>query len=215
MIDIPREAEIECTDGSAGHSTYVVVNPITKQITHLVVKSNWLSNQEYMVPIDQVKETLPDFILLKCSRDDLKKMEPFEYEEYIQTKLPDFERWHDDYVSWPLVLPSSDFDHEEVDATIPVTRTNIPLGELAVRRGARVEATDGYVGQVDELLINSKNMQVTHLILRDRHIFSQREIAIPVSQINHLDEDKVYLKLDKKNIEALPTVPVLRWALRD
>jgi hypothetical protein len=42
-----------------------------------------------------------------------------------------------------------------------------------VRRGARVEATDGYVGQVDELLINSNNMQVTHLVLLERHIFQK------------------------------------------
>ncbi len=91
---------------------------------------------------------------------------------------------------------------------IPVKHQNIPGYEQAVRRGAQVEATDGPVGQVDELLVNSHNMQVTHLVLSERHIFEHREITVPVSQIDHVDDDTVYLKLDKKSVEELPTVPV-------
>ena len=82
---------------------------------------------------------------------------------------------------------------------------------MAVRRGAQVEATDGYVGQVDELLINSNNMQVTHLVLLERHLLEHREITIPVSQIDRVDEDTVYLKLDRQSVEQLPTTPIQRW----
>jgi hypothetical protein len=37
-MDIPVKAVVQCTDGPGGRSTYVVVNPITEQVTHLVVK---------------------------------------------------------------------------------------------------------------------------------------------------------------------------------
>jgi sporulation protein YlmC with PRC-barrel domain len=215
MIDIPVNAEVHCSDGHAGRCTHVIVNPITKRITHLVVKSNWESNHEYMVPVDQVKATTPDLILLKCSRDDLKSMEPFEIEEYIHTKVPDYESWQDGYLAWPLVLPAEEYALEEVDTYIPMKYENIPQGEVAVRRGAQVKATDGYVGKVDELLINSKNMQVMFLVLRERNIWSQREVTIPVSQIDHVDDGGITLKLDKKSIEELPTVPVQRWMLQD
>ncbi len=77
----------------------------------------------------------------------------------------------------------------------------------------RVEATDGYVGQVDELLINANNRKVTHLVLRERHIFRQKEITIPVSQIDHVDENTIYLKLDRQSVEALPTTPIQCWQL--
>jgi len=82
---------------------------------------------------------------------------------------------------------------------------------LALRRGARVEATDGYVGQVDELLINSNNMQVTHLVLLERHILQKREITIPVSQIDRIDQGTVYLTLDRQSVEDLLTTPIQRW----
>jgi sporulation protein YlmC with PRC-barrel domain len=90
---------------------------------------------------------------------------------------------------------------------IPLKRQNVPPGEIAVQRGVRVEATDGYVGQVEELLINSNNKQVTHLVLLERHNLKKREITIPVSQIDRVDEDTVYLKLDRQSVEMLPTTP--------
>jgi hypothetical protein len=101
---------------------------------------------------------------------------------------------------------------EPVATFIPLKRQNVPPGELALRRGARVEATDGYVGQVDELRINSTNMQLTHLVLLERHIFQKREITIPISQIDRIDEGKVYLKLDRQSVKALPTTLIQRWS---
>jgi uncharacterized protein YrrD len=75
-----------------------------------------------------------------------------------------------------------------------------------------VEATDGYVGQVDELLINSNSMQVMYLVLLERHIFHRREITIPISQVDHIAEGTIYLKLDRQGVEALPTTPIQRWS---
>src|SRR5215475_2954682 len=98
MIDLPMKAEVHCLDSAVGRSTYVIGNPINHQITHLVVKSDRPPFQEYLVPVDQVEQTTPDLIRLKCTRNDFYEMETFEYEEYIRTEIPD-------YLSWPYVLP--------------------------------------------------------------------------------------------------------------
>ncbi len=115
------------------------------------------------MPVDQVEETTNDLIKLKCTRKDLYAMEPFECEQYIRTKLPA-------YSDYPNFYPGLGVTTREVDTFIPVKLWNIPPGDMAVRRGAQVEATDGTVGQVDELLINSNNMQVTHLVVMERHL---------------------------------------------
>lgn len=205
MIDLPMNAEVYCSDGIAGRSMYVIGNPNNNKITHLVVKSIRPPFQEFLVSVDQVEETTEDRITLKCTRDEIHKMQPFEYEEYIHTEIPG-------YLYGPYVVPGVEYTSEWVDTYIPVKRQNVPQGELALHRGARVEATDGYVGQVDELLINSNSMQVTHLVLLERHIFQKREITIPVSQIDHVVENTIYLKLDRQSVEALPTTPIQRWA---
>ena len=207
MIDLPTNAEVHCSDGIFGRSTYIIGNPINRRITHLVVQSILPPFREYLVPVDQVEETTNNRIKLKCTRDGLNGIDPFFYEEYTPADFPD-------YLSWPYVLPAQSGANrirQEVPTFTTVTHQNIPEGELALRRGARVEATDGYVGQVDELLINSNNMQVTHLVLLERHILQKREVTIPVSQIDHIDQGTVYLKLDRQGVEALPTAPIQRW----
>jgi sporulation protein YlmC with PRC-barrel domain len=204
------KAEVHCADGVVGRSTYVIGNPSNNKITHLVVKSYRPPFHEYLVPVDQVEETTDDRIKLKCTRNQLIEMEPFEYEEYRRTETPGYLYWS------PHVIPGTGYMYsEDVETHIRVKRRNIPEGEVALYRGARVEATDGYVGQVDELLISSKDMQVTHLVLLVRHIFEKREITIPVSQIDHISESTIYLKLDRQSVGELPTAPIQRWPQKD
>jgi len=207
MIDLPTQAEVHCSDGVFGRTTYIIGNPVNRQITHLVVQSLLSPFHETLVPVNQVAETTDNRIRLKCTRADLNQMEVFEAEEYIPTELPGYLQWPD-----PHDVPAiAGYSMQAVATFIPLKRQNVPPGESALRHGARVEAIDGYVGQVDELLINSNNMQVTHLILLERHIFQKRKITIPVSQIDHVDESTVYLKLDRQCVEALPTAPIQRW----
>jgi hypothetical protein len=208
MIDLPTNAEVYCSDGIAGRSMYIIGNPINRQITHLVVQSFLPPFHQTLVPVDQVAETTDNRIKLKCARNDLNQMEAFEYEEYIPTQLPGYLQWPD-----PHDVPAiPGYSMEPVATFVPLKRQNVPPGELALRRGARVEATDGYVGQVDELLINSNSMQVMYLVLLERHIFHRREITIPISQVDHIAEGTIYLKLDRQGVEALPTTPIQRWS---
>ncbi len=207
MIDLPTKAEVYCSDGIAGISTYVIGNPINHQVTHLVVKSSRPPFHENLVSVDMVEETAPNRIQLKCALNEIETMEPFEYEEYIRTEYPT-------YLCLPY-MPAARPIEEDVVSNVLVKHHNIPWGEIAIWRGAKVEATDGYIGQVDELLINSLNTRVTHLVLRVRHMLKDRVITIPVSQIESVNEDKIYLRLDRHSIEELPTTPIQRWQLQE
>lgn len=203
MIDLPTNAEVYCSDDLAGISTYVIGNPISHAITHLVVQSELPPHYEYLVPFELVEKTTPNLILLNCTQEELLHMEYFKYEEYLPTEMPS-------YLSWPYCVPVPGAISEEVDY-IAVEHQNIPLGERVVRRGAQVIATDGSIGQVEELLIDSNNMQVTHLVLVEQQILQRREITIPVSLIHHVEEDTIYLKVDRHGVEALTTMPAQRW----
>jgi sporulation protein YlmC with PRC-barrel domain len=87
---------------------------------------------------------------------------------------------------------------------------HIVPGELAVRRGSRVEAINGPVGTVDEFVVDPADGSITHLVLRKGHPWGQRDVAIPLSEIERVKENVVYLRLSKVRIGALPQVPVRR-----
>jgi sporulation protein YlmC with PRC-barrel domain len=209
-MDIPINVGVQCADGLCGRLTYVVINPITRRVTHLVVREAETPHTERMVPVALVAETTPNLVRMGCTRDELAKMEPFIETEYIRTKGSGVEPLPvgyvpGEYVLWPYVVP-------EQTEYVPVEHKRIPPGELAVRRGAHVEATDGRVGQVDEFLVDPTNGHITHLVLREGHLWGQKDVTIPVSQIQRIEENVVYLNLDKHSIEALPAIPIRRSA---
>jgi hypothetical protein len=67
------------------------------------------------------------------------------------------------------------------------------------------------VGRVDEFLIDPENDHITHLVMREGHLWGQKDVTIPISEIDRIEGDSVYLKLSKDEVEALPAIPMHRW----
>lgn len=196
-MDMPLNVEVYCVDGVCGRSKEVIIDSESEKVTHLVVKEKQSPNTELLVPVDLVTETTPHGIRLRCAKDELAELQPFFKVEVIEDKTPQ-------YVSAPYLMLAG----APETRWIAVKRDAIPPGELAVRQGARVEAIDGRVGRLDEFLIDPVNERVSHLVMREGHLWGQRDVTIPVSQIDRLGEDAIYLKLNKKQVEALPSTPI-------
>ncbi len=199
-MDIPVNATVFCADGLCGRSTRVVLRPKTEEATHLVVKGNESPHREILVPVTAVTATTPDSINVCYTRDEIAKLPSFIETDYVQVDI--LRPAGGIFYMMPYVYP-------EVE-TLPVKHEAIPADELAVRRGASVEATDGHVGRVDEFLVDPENDCITHLVLREGHLWGQKDVTIPISDIERIEENTVYLKIDKRKIEALPAIPVRR-----
>jgi sporulation protein YlmC with PRC-barrel domain len=205
-MDIPVNAKVECADGRCGESTYLILNPVTRKVTHVVVQEKDLPHIERLVPISLVEDSTPQLIRLRCTSDELRGLENFVETHFISADPAYITSWYSGYeepMLWPYVLPGS--------ITMPIEDERIPPGELAVARGAEVHATDGHVGRVDEFLVDPESGHITHLVLREGHLWGQKDVTIPVSKIKRIEEDDVYLDIDKAGIEALPAIPIRRW----
>jgi uncharacterized protein YrrD len=201
MMDIAVHAKVICSGGhECGHTTYVVLNPVTDKMTHVVVQRTIWPDDERLVPIEFVVESAQDHITLSCSKEQIAEMDRFIVTEFIQSKTTRFAP--DPYVlNWPFQYSESE--------RIPVKHERIPVGEMAVHRGARVEATDGDAGHIDGFLVDETSEHITHLVLREGHLWGQKDVIVPVSAIDRIDEDVVHLKLDRKSIEELPEATAL------
>jgi sporulation protein YlmC with PRC-barrel domain len=211
-IDIPIGAGVECVDGVCGVSTHVVINPIKNQVTHLVVKENESPHVERMVPVEWVTQTTSNLIQLTCTKKELDRREAFTEKEYVKLEPVDMPPIAPapfsggTYMYWPYSAPES-------ERYVSVEHERVPPGELAIRRGAHVEATDGHVGQVDEFLVDPRDEHITHLIMREGHLWGQKDVSIPLSAIRHIEEDTVHLKLSKDEVGVLPAIPIRRRGL--
>jgi sporulation protein YlmC with PRC-barrel domain len=210
-MEIPLNVQVECTDGVCGRSAFVLIDPIADQVTHLVVKED-ASNKEYIVPVDFIAETVADSIRLRCDRAKLEKMHPFIKTKFIEEKVP-----NSNFASGGTYGLGSYYYLPYVNSEIPVyeamEQKQIPPGELAVSRGTRVEAKDGFVGKVDEFVVNPKNGHITHLVMHEGHLWGRKDVIIPVSAMGDTHDDTVFLNLDKHQIESLPIFPLKRrWS---
>ena len=211
-MEIPLQAQVECTDGVCGLSVCVLINPLADEVTSLVVRET-STNTEYIVPVDMISATIVDTIRLNCNKAELGQMKPFVKTDFIEQKMPvgniglaGGAYGMGSYYFLPYVAP-------EITVQVPVEHLQIPFGELAVRRGTRVEAKDGYVGKVDEFVVNPQTGHITYLVMREGHLWGAKNVIIPLSAMDDTGDDTLFLNLDKHQIESLPTFPVHRlWA---
>lgn len=203
-MDIPVNVDVYCRDGLCGRSTYIILNPTRRTVTHVVVQKHGMVHSTYLVPIDHIVESAAERITLRCTQAELLRLPTFLETEFVPSEqVEDYlgERYEDAaFMLWPYRSPE--------DAMALVDVEQIPPDELAIPRGTAVKATDGHVGHVDEFLINPETGYITHLILGEGHLWGRKEVMIPVSALKQIEADVVYLQLDKERIEQLPTLPL-------
>jgi len=202
-MELPLDVEVHCSDGRCGRSTYIILNPATDQVTHIVVRERQPSRVERLVPASWVSTSAAEVILLNHTKEEFNQLELFNQKEFIYTDLPHHATDPKLTALWPYVVPAKRL----IDTQI----RSIPPGQLAVRRGARVRATDGPVGKVDEFLVDAENCHITHLVLREGNLLGKKSVTIPVSEIDHIEEKVVHLKIDKKAVKMMPTIKVKRF----
>lgn len=192
-MDIPVNAEVKCCGRDCGHSTHIVLNPVTREITHLVVKQRSFPYTERLVPVDLVVDSTPRVIHLRCDAPDLTNLGEFVETDYVESEEPHI--MSEPFMMWPYIYITED--------NIAQTYERVPVDKLAVRRGARVIALDGPVGRVAEFVVDRSSDRITHLVVQGERLWEQRNITIPVSCIKHIVDDAVYLNIVKAGIAYL------------
>lgn len=198
-MDIKLNAEVQCADGSAGHVSRLILNPIKDELTHIVVKHN---SREFEVEVSHITSTDDDEVKLDCSRQYLHGKSEFTETEYLKVPREYYgPELGGSYYYMPYVTME----------TVSVKHEHIPGGEQAFTRGTPVFAENGHIGQVDELVVDPDNRyRITHVVLREGHLWGQKDVVIGVEQVKNIDTEGVHLKLTKAQVEALPTLPIKR-----
>ena len=203
MLEIPLGANVECTDGACGKSTSIIVNPVGRKVTHFVLENDeFVGHVDRIVPIEKIASATRKVIRLNCTIQDVVTMKPFTETQYIRRNVSQYSSayyGHETY-SEPYYTLN--------EGAISVDAESVPAGEQVAHRGMVVEASDGKVGVVEGLVVNPENEEITHLILQEGHLLGKKDVALPISSIDRVADDTVYLNLDKKTVEDLPAVPV-------
>jgi sporulation protein YlmC with PRC-barrel domain len=203
-------AEASCTDGDCGEVRRVIVNPVARQVTHLVVEPKGRMGLARLVPLDLV-ETSGSQVRIRCTLAEFAELEPAEETEFIPGSQGYAAYGPEQVLVWPyygLGGAATVTDAAALQGTSQtVTYDTIPLGEVEVRRGDAVQATDGSIGRVHGLVVDPRTHHVTHVLLAEGHLWGKKEVAIPIRSVTRVDEG-IQLNITKKQVEDLPPVDI-------
>ncbi len=204
VMHIPINVDVLCAGELCGRSTCLIINPVNGNITHLVVIENDFPYMERLVSVENIVDASLNSIQLRCNKAEFSHMELFKETDFVSggrfesSMLP----YGTPYLLWPYSLYEG--------APMLLEHEHIPAGEVVIRRGTPVNATDGQMGKVDEFLVDPKNDSITHLVLREGHLWGKKDVTIPVAEIDRITDEAVYLKLGKENVATLPAISVRR-----
>lgn len=158
-----------------------------------MVRENDVQNTLRLVSEHLIEKSSPETIFLTINKERFRRMKPFIQEEYIPSNITLYMAEMEGY---DLGTPAAVFVEQE----------EVPAGGIVVRKGEKVFATDGHVGKVDEFLIEKMKGRITHLIMREGHLWGKKDISIPVNQIDRYEDGDIRLKISKSEVESLPVV---------
>jgi sporulation protein YlmC with PRC-barrel domain len=204
-------ADASCSDGACGQVSRIVVNPVAREITHLVVEQRHRTGPGRFVPIDLVDATTGQ-LRLRCTLAEFQTLRPARETEVVPDLDPTGRE--DSPLSVTLLPPS--FVFLKPDAVRPgrppapqeVTVDSVPFGEVDIRRELTVCATDGEIGHVEGLVVESGGRHVTHVLLQEGHALGRKEVAVPIGAVTKIGTLLIQLSLAKHQVKDLPPVDV-------
>jgi len=202
-------AKASCTDGFCGVVSRTIIDPAAGTITHLVVEPRHRKENGRLVPVELVDATAGE-IRLRCTLAEFDGFDPAEEVEVVDgggydgsgqpVAIPGFGTPG----GFGMVGPASGLS---LGTSEPVMVSHaIPVGETEVGRHEHVHAIDGEIGQVEGFMVNRGDHAVTHVLLKEGHLWGRKQVAIPVSAIASV-ADGIRLSITKKQVEDLPPVP--------
>jgi sporulation protein YlmC with PRC-barrel domain len=200
-----------CTDGHAGKVSRVVVDPVARALTHLVVEPEHRAGLGRLVPLDRV-DAGADGVQLRYTLDEFYDLPHAEESDFLPggSGYEDFAA-HEAYY-WPYYGIEGGPDPLVANASAIVTHDTLPSGEVGVRRGERVHATDGEIGKVEGLVVAAQGGQVTHVLLQEGHLWGRKDVAIPVGAVTGIDDEGISVSMSKHEIDELPGVDLVKHA---
>jgi sporulation protein YlmC with PRC-barrel domain len=207
-------SEVACSDGDCGELTRVVVDPVLRTLTHLVVEAEHRQGNGRLVPIGLVESAAPG-IKLRCTIAEFNALEEAEETRFIPGASGEWDYQQQQMLSLPyyglgtgtgMGLGIGGMHVGDADVVPhPVIADRVPAGEVEVRRGDQVHATDGTIGKVQGLAVDPADHHVTHVLLDEGHLWGKKRVAIPISAVTDV-KDGVQLTFTKDQVRDLPPI---------
>ncbi len=209
---------VRCTDGVYGELADIVIDPLEKRVTQLVVQPEHHKGEARLVPIKLAKRGDGEQreIELECTLDEAQRFESVHEAAYLRlgespAEDPDWDVGVEDVLAMPYYSGLDVAPYPgELDSHVTMYYDRVPKGEVEVRRASAVISADDHsLGEVDGFVVDADE-HITHFVLERGHLWGRKEVTIPIGAVARVESDAVHLALSKDEVGDLPSVRVGR-----
>lgn len=203
---------VETSDGEkVGKLHRVVIDPLTNEVTHLVLRQGRLFTEDRVLPVELVQKATEEIVELWADEDDLEALPRFEESHYVVSDEQELARGH--VSAAPSLLYLRPYGYQSPVPRRPRTQKtglderverNIPEDFVALKEGEDVIDVNGEeIGQVEEVLTDSKLERATHFVI-SRGVLLPEEKMLPLDWLREISEERVELAVSSEVIERVP-----------
>lgn len=217
-MELKEGTRVVTADGKkVGKVNRFVIDPITNEVTHIVVQKGWLLSEDKVVDMHDVSSATEDNVILSKDLHNFDDLPPFTETHFVRVAEGDMPlpgpddppslRVVPSYYWYPpagyLEFPASGVGYENWPQV--ETKQNIPDEAVAVKEGSKVISSDGrHVGNVERLFIETDSNRATHFLISQGLLFKDRKL-VPIRWVRTMKEDKVQLAVSSNVLESLPS----------
>jgi uncharacterized protein YrrD len=208
---LTQGADVYSSQGSQlGTLNRVILDPNTREVTHIVIERRFLSTEHKLVDMDKVNTAIEDRITLLPPEERFDEFTDFEEAQYVNLDATEYPEGNVNSSFW---VPPMNYAWWRVTPHIshpgaPVykvdTRDTLPEGTVALMKGAKVlSREEKHVGDIEELIVEPEDDRVTHFVIREGLLFKERKL-VPVTWIAKIEEKEIHLSVNSGTLERLP-----------
>ncbi|MGH2607305.1 MAG: PRC-barrel domain-containing protein [Anaerolineales bacterium] len=208
-----QNAPVTTQEGSdIGHIDRVVLDPKTREVTHVVVRKGLVLTEDKVVPVDLIESAADDKVAIRGAASDVEALPPFEEKHFVQAETGPTGSAPGDApaLNWYSPMgPLPPMGWAGPTALPPVeTERNIPEGTVPLKTGAKVIAADGKkVGLVEGVITASPQDRATDiLVARGGLLRKKTKKLLPIGWVKEVREGGVYLTVASSAVEELEAI---------
>jgi uncharacterized protein YrrD len=207
-------AEVYTSTGDkVGDIDRVVMNPVTGEITDLVVRKGFLFPDDRVICTDLIDSATEDRVVLG-DVEDIEELPAFEQIHYIRTDrvnkdaAPPRVGYVAPYYWYPnpgmTWWGSMRYPLYPAPPYVARIERNIPVGTVPLKEGAKVITSDEKtVGDIESVFVDPTQERATHIEISRGLFFKERKV-VPTSWITNVLENEVHLGVSSGLIKSLP-----------
>jgi sporulation protein YlmC with PRC-barrel domain len=210
-MELRLETHVQTTDGMGGTLADVVIDPVKKSVTHVVVRAGEPDPAARLVPLQLVRggNAPGEPVSLGCTAEELGRLESVQGYAYLpvdERPAPDAQ-W-DVGVEDVVMMPSyqgADLGvyTADIEPNVGVTYDRVPKGEVELRRTSAVVSSDGHdLGTVHSVAVDGG--AIGHVSVERGHLWWKGLVSVPIASVAALETNAVTLGLTKDAFSKLP-----------